>query len=161
MAEKHKIVIDTTVLSVVHPCRKVPFALRDGLKEQLDRMESLGVITRVEEPTDWVNSLVVAMKPNGEFRVCMDPRDLNRAIKREHYIIPTREEIMSQFAGARYFSKLDAKQGFWQLQLDDELLLKTSMTSVQLQVTSSFAEQRKRFMIAVCVKCLIKLDKLT
>ena len=42
LAGKRKIVINTTVLSVVHPCRKVPFALPDGLNEQLDRMESLG-----------------------------------------------------------------------------------------------------------------------
>ena len=34
--------------------------------------------------------------------------------------MPTREEIKSQFAGAKYYSKLDASQGFWQLQLDDE-----------------------------------------
>lgn len=49
----------------------------------------------------------------------MDPRDLNRAIKREHFKMPTREEMMSQFAGAKFFSKLDASQGFWQFRLDE------------------------------------------
>ena len=82
-------------------------------------MESLGVIVGVEETTDCVNSLIVAMEPNGDIRLCMDPQDPNRAIKREHYTIPTRKEITSQFAGARYFSKLDPAQGFWQLWLDD------------------------------------------
>ncbi|XP_038071222.1 uncharacterized protein K02A2.6-like [Patiria miniata] len=116
----HTIIIDETAQPVVHACRKVPFALHNGLKRELERMESLGVITRVDEPTDWVNSLVVVKKKNGDIRVCMDPRDLNRAIKREHYKMPTREEVMSQFAGASYYSKLDASQGFWQLQLDDK-----------------------------------------
>ncbi|KAK7886282.1 hypothetical protein WMY93_025903 [Mugilogobius chulae] len=49
-----------------------------------------------------------------------DPKDLNENIKREHYQIPKREEILSDMAGARYFSKLDASHGFWQLKLDPE-----------------------------------------
>ena len=59
-------------------------------------------------------------KPNGELRVCLDPKDLNENIKREHYQITKREEITSEMAGARYFSKLDASHGFWQLKLDSE-----------------------------------------
>lgn len=51
----------------------------------------------------------------------MDPRDLNRAIKKEHFKLPTREEITSQFANAKYFSKLDASSGFWQLKLDNAI----------------------------------------
>ena len=42
----------------------------------------LGVIVRQEEPTEWVNSLVVVQKPTGAVRLCIDPRDLNLAIKR-------------------------------------------------------------------------------
>lgn len=42
----------------------------------------------------------------------MDPRNLNRAIRRECFKLPTREEIMSQFTNAKYFSKLDVSSGF-------------------------------------------------
>ncbi len=115
----HTIQVDKTVPPVVHPCRKVPFALKQQLKEELDRMESLGVIQKIDEPTEWVSSLVIVDKKNGKLRICLDPRDLNRAIKREHFKLPTREEIMAQFANAKYFSKLDASSGFWQLKLDD------------------------------------------
>ena len=115
---KHVIVVDENVQPVVHPCRKVPFALHEKLKTELERMESLGVTTKVDEPMSWVNSLVVVRKQNGDIRICMDARDLNRAIKREHYQMPTREEIMLKFVGAKYFSKLDASQGFRQVQLD-------------------------------------------
>ena len=76
-------------------------------------MLDLGVIRPIEEPTDWVNSITCVKKPNGELRVCLDPKDLNENIKREHYQIPKREEITSEMAGARYFSKLDASHGFW------------------------------------------------
>lgn len=58
--------------------------------------------------------MVVTKKKNGELRTCMDPKDLNENIKREYYQIPTREEIISEMAGATYFTKLDASQGFWQ-----------------------------------------------
>lgn len=115
---EHTIQVDKSVPPVINPCRKVPFALQKPMKEELDRMERLGVIERIDEPTDWVSSLVIVNKKNGKPRVCMDPRNLNRAIKREHFKLPTREEIMSQFANAKYFSKLDASSGFWQLKLD-------------------------------------------
>ena len=77
-------------------------------------MTSLGVKKKVEEPTEWVNSMVCVRKPNGDLRICKDPKDLNNNIKREHYQIPTRDEITSQMAGAKNFSELDASQGFWQ-----------------------------------------------
>ena len=117
---KHHITVTENVRPVQHACRKVPFPLQSKLKEELDKMEKMDVIIPVDEPTDWVSSLVVVMKKNGQLRVCLDPRDLNRAIKREHYQLPSRAEITAQFAGAKYFSKLDASSGFWQIQLDDE-----------------------------------------
>jgi len=69
--------------SFIHSCCKVPFALQNPLKDELDRMENLEVIEKIDEPTEWVSSLVIVEKKNGKHRVCLDPRDLNRAIKRE------------------------------------------------------------------------------
>ena len=108
------------VKPVVVPPRKVPYALKDPLKKELDRMEKLGVIEKVEKSTDWVNGLVVVTKPNGKLRVCLDPRPLNLAIKRHHYRLPTAEEIISQMNGARFFTKLDASNGYWQIPVDSE-----------------------------------------
>ena len=117
---KHHITLKENAQPVQHACRKIPFPLQSQLKDELDKMERMNVITPVDEPTDWVSSLVVVKKKNGKLRVCLDPRDLNRAIKREHYQLPSRDEITAQFAGAKYFSKLDASSGFWQIELDDE-----------------------------------------
>lgn len=83
-------------------------------------MEKLGVIKKINEPTSWVLVLVAVEKPNGKLRTCLDPRDLNKAVKREHFKLPTRDEIMAQFGGAKWFSKLDASSGFWQMKLDEE-----------------------------------------
>ena len=68
----------------------------------------------------WVNATVVAEKPNGNLRVCLDPGPLNQAIKRQHHRLPTAEEIISQMSGATTFSKLDASNGYWQIKVDEE-----------------------------------------
>ena len=61
------------------------------------------------EPTTWVNSLVYCRKTDGSLRICLDPKDLNKAILREHHIIPTLEEILPKLSGAKLFSIVDAK----------------------------------------------------
>lgn len=89
----HKIHVDKSVTPVVHPCRKIPFALREKLKDELAHMEKLEVIKKVDEPTEWVSSLVVLQKRTGSLRTCLDRRDLNKAIKRQHFKLPTREGV--------------------------------------------------------------------
>ena len=59
------------------------------------RMVVLDIIEPVQKPTDWVNVLLVVKKPNEKLRVCLNPRPLNKAIKREHLYLPTAEEIFS------------------------------------------------------------------
>ena len=83
-------------------------------------MEEMDVIEKVEKATDWVNALVVGEKPSGKLRISLDPRPLNKAIKRQHYRLPTAEEIISQMSGARFFSKLDASNGYWQIPVDEK-----------------------------------------
>ena len=114
----HHIKIDPTYKPVIHPPRKIPVTIRKKVKDELARMEQLGVIERIHEPADWVNSMVTVMKPNGKLRICIDPRDLNKAIKREHYPMRTIEEIVSRMPNAKVFSVLDASSGFWQVKLD-------------------------------------------
>ena len=53
-------------------------------------------------------------------RIYLDPRPLNKAIKRQHHRLPTAEIIISEMAGAQYFSKLDASSGYWQVRVNDD-----------------------------------------
>ena len=71
-----------------------------------------GYLANVNEPTDWINSMVMIEKKNGDVRICIDPKVLNMAITREHFQIPTKEEILGELTGAKYFSKTDATAGF-------------------------------------------------
>lgn len=70
-------------------------------------------------PTEWVNSVACVDKKNknNDLQICMDPGDFNKNIKCEHYQIPTREEIASEMAGARCFSKLDAALHQWRIEV--------------------------------------------
>ena len=116
----HHITIDPSITPVVHAARNVPISLQGRLREELSRMTKLGVIEPVETPSEWVSSLVVAEKPNGKLRICLDPRDLNKAIKRHHLRLPTAEEIFAEMTDACYFTKLDASSGYWQIKVYEE-----------------------------------------
>ena len=73
----YHIELKDNVQPTVVPPRKVLFALRDKLKKELDRMEKMDVIEKVEKSTDWVSAAVVVEWPNGKLHVCLDPRPLS------------------------------------------------------------------------------------
>ena len=114
---EHTIKVDPSIPAVVHPPRKVPVSLKDKIKDELDRMEQTGVIVRQTEPTDWVNGMVAVVKTNN-IRICIDPRDLNKAIQREHFLM-TIEEVVASMPQAKVSSVLDTTSGYWQVKLDE------------------------------------------
>ena len=82
------------------------------------------VITAVEEPTDWVNSIICNIKetPEGKkkIRLCLDPKDLNKNIRREHYYTRTIDELLPQLHRKKFFSVVNTKKGYWHVALDYE-----------------------------------------
>ena len=114
---------------VVHPPRRVPVVLKGKLKQELDRLQSSGIIEKVTEPTPWISNLIIVQKPNGQIRACLDPRDLNRVFRRSYYPTPTIEEILPELARAKIFSTIDTKIGFWHADLDDRSWCLTTFNS--------------------------------
>lgn len=106
--------------SVVKPPRRVPLKIKEKLKGKLNQMVENKIIDRVDEARDWVHNMVIVEKLNGDLRICLDPRDLNRCLKPSKYLIPTVDEISMQLHGAKFFSVLDLKDGFWQVDLEPE-----------------------------------------
>ena len=100
ISEPYHIKINKDAEPVIHSPRKVPAALRERVRKELEDMGSQGVIMKVQEPTEWVNSKVINEKRSGKLRICIDPRDLNKVISREHYQLPTQEEITARLTGA-------------------------------------------------------------
>ena len=63
--------------------------------------------------------MVIATKP-GEIRICLDPKDLNKAVKRPKSQMPTLHEVLPKLSKAQVFTTLDAKNGFYQICLDEK-----------------------------------------
>ncbi|UYV85035.1 K02A2.6-like [Cordylochernes scorpioides] len=100
--------------------RRVPLLLMPKLKEQLDAMVAQEVIEPVDEPTEWCAPIVLAGKPNGKIRICVDLSRLNLSVERELHPLPVLEHELAQLNGAKIFSRLDANSGFWQIKLSEE-----------------------------------------
>ena len=72
----------------------------------------IGAITPVSEPTEWVSQMVAARKKDGSIRICIDPQDLNKALRRSHRPMRSVEDVASRMANATVFSTLDTRSGF-------------------------------------------------
>ena len=108
--------IDASKTPIVRPPHKLPHAIRDRVKAELDEMVKKDVIAVVTELTEWFSQMVAAKKKDkDEVRICIDPRDLNDAILRPHLPMRTIEEVVTKMPEA----VVDAKAGFWQIPIDE------------------------------------------
>ena len=82
-------------------------------------MARTNIIAPVTEPTQWISSMVVVPKKNGTLHICLDPKELNAAILREHYPLPTIEHVTTRLHGAKVFTVLDVCSGYWHITLDE------------------------------------------
>ena len=78
------------------------------------------IIEEVTEASPWVSNLVIVPKKSGDLRVCCDLREVNKAVIRERYVLPKVEDTLHAMHGSKYFAKIDAKSGFFQLTLAEE-----------------------------------------
>ena len=100
---EYSIKIDENAIGVIHPVCRLAASVKPRATEKLHEMEEFGYITPVKEPTEWVCSMVVSCKKD-KVRICIDPKDLNKVIKREHHPMKTIDEVISSISGAKVFS---------------------------------------------------------
>ena len=122
---KINLVENSTPFALTTP-RKVPFPLLSKAKKEIDRMLEMGLIKRVDEPTEWFAPIVVVPKPSGEVRICVDLTKLNANIKREVHPLPSVDYTMGKIGNSKIFPKIDANSAFWQRKLSDESKLLTT-----------------------------------
>ena len=113
MQGKYNIKTDPTVPPVQHRRQKVPIKYKEEIEKELVEMVWQGVITKQTEPTTWVSSLTYPKKANSKLRICLDLKDLNKAIICENHKAPTLEEIAHVLTGATGFSKVDGNKAFF------------------------------------------------
>ncbi|UYV75553.1 K02A2.6-like [Cordylochernes scorpioides] len=104
----------------VHTPRRVPIPLMEKLKTRLEELEKAGIIAQVNVATEWCAPTVIAGKPNGDIRLCVDLSRLNEDVQREVHPMPVVEHMLGQLGEARFFSKLDANSGFHQIPLSPD-----------------------------------------
>ena len=122
MKGQYHISLKTDAEPVVVPPRKYPIQLKEEIVKKLEELEKIKVITKCpdDESSEWIQALAFTRKASGELRICLDPKPLNKAIKRTYHKIPTLDEIAYKLEGSTIYSKLDAKNGYWSVVLDEE-----------------------------------------
>jgi len=104
----------------IYTARNFAVPLQGKIKQKLECMEKLGVISKVDKPIIWCDGMVVVPKKSGNVRIYVDLKPLNESVLRETHPLPGVDETLAQLTGATVMSELDANSGFWQIPLAEE-----------------------------------------
>ncbi|XP_062553982.1 LOW QUALITY PROTEIN: uncharacterized protein K02A2.6-like [Armigeres subalbatus] len=105
---------------VFRPKRPVPFTFMEKIDAELNRLQSLGIITPVDF-SQWSAPIVVVKKPPGKVRICADySTGLNAALEPNHYPLPVPDDIFTKLNGCRYFNVIDLSDAYLQVEVDDD-----------------------------------------
>ena len=105
---------------IAQPYRRVALPMMTRLEEHLAELVESDIIEKVEGPTTWVSPVVIVPKSNNKIRLCIDMRLANTAVVRQHYPVPTVDELLRDMSVSQFFSKIDLKMGFYQFILSPE-----------------------------------------
>jgi hypothetical protein len=100
------------------PPRRIPLAKQAVVKEMLDRMQRHRVIEESESP--WLSLVVLVREKNGELRFCVDYRKLNDVTKRDCFPLPLIDDTLYTLEGDKWFSTLELKSGYWQINVQPD-----------------------------------------
>ena len=114
-----KLHVDPQAKPLFYKAHTVPFALREKVEQELERLEKQDIITPVKF-ADWAAPIVPVEKRDGSVRVCGDYKlTVNKVAKTEVYPIPRINEMFASLAGGLKFSKLDLSNAYQQIQLEE------------------------------------------
>ena len=108
------------------PYHRIPPSMYEEVRKHLQEMLALDAIRVSQSP--YASPVVLIRKPNGKIRFCIDFRKLNSRTKRDAYALPRIEEMYDCLYGARWFSSLDIKSAYWQVEVDEADKEKTAFT---------------------------------
>uniref|UniRef100_A0A5S6Q2Y1 RNA-directed DNA polymerase n=1 Tax=Trichuris muris TaxID=70415 RepID=A0A5S6Q2Y1_TRIMR len=118
--------INTNAEPVRLPPRRIPENFRQEIAAQVQQMLRAGIIRCSNSP--WLSPAVYTRKKNGELRLCVDYRELNKRTKKDSYPLPLPDEVQGRLRNATVFSVLDLHSGFWQLPVLSEDVEKTAFS---------------------------------
>ena len=106
------------------PYRRIPPALIQEVREHLNEMMEIGAIRPSKSP--FSSNVVIVRKKDGSIRFCIDYRKLNQRTIKDAQAIPRVDDTLHLLAGSKYFSTLDLKSGYWQVELKEKDKAKTA-----------------------------------
>ena len=106
--------------------RRIPPHLFEEVKQHLQEMLEVGAIRRSFSP--WASAVVLVRKKDGGLRLCIDLRKLNNRTIKDGYALPRIDDTLDCLHGAKWFSTLDLKSGYWQVELEEEAKPLTAFT---------------------------------
>ena len=113
------------------PIRQQPYrispAVRNSINTHVQQMLDQGVIQHSVSP--WAAPVVLVRKKDGSERFCVDYRKLNSITKRDSHPIPNVQDTLNCLHGTSYFSCMDFRSGYWQVEVDDESKSKTAFAT--------------------------------
>ena len=145
MSGEYDIKTDPSIPPVQHGRCKVPMEYKTEIEKELNDMVQRGIIAKQTELTPWVSSLMYPKKTNGKLRICLNPKDLNKAIIRENHKAPTLEKIAHDLTRATKFSEVDRNKAFFGMHLTKQVCLLTTFntcTSVGIDFYVSHLDSR-------------------
>ena len=116
--------IETEGPLLCQPYRHQNPAVRQEEMAQVQQMLSSGVIRPSNSP--WASPVVMVKKKDGSLRFCVDYRQLNAATVKDAHPIPHIDDLLEALHGARWFSTLDLKSGYWQVPIQEQDKKKTA-----------------------------------
>ena len=106
--------------------RRIPPHLYEEVKKHLQEMIEVGAIRRSFSP--WASAVVLVRKKDGGLKFCIDLRKLNNRTVKDGYSLPRIEDTLECLHDAVWFSTLDLKSGYWQVELEEEAKPLTTFT---------------------------------
>ena len=92
--------------------RLVPFAFRVAIDQELDHLESCGILKKVSH-SEWAATIAAVPKKDGRFRICGDYRvTVSQALDIDLYPLPKPDDLFATLSGGKKFSKLDFSQAY-------------------------------------------------
>ena len=108
------------------PYRRVPPGLCEEVRVHLKEMLDADAIRESESP--YSSNVVLVRKKDGTLRFCIDFRKLNSRTIRDCYNLPRIVETIDTLVGAKYFTKLDLRSGYWQVEMEESDKAKTAFS---------------------------------
>ena len=95
--------------------RHIPPSMFEEVRSHLHQLLRCGIIRKSHSP--WSSNVVLVKKKNGSLRICVDYRQLNNKTKKDAYSLPRIEDILDCLAGNKFFSTIDMKSGYHQVEI--------------------------------------------